>query len=76
MRLRREAAILKKKAVFSLRRALGSFNSYDDDGCVTDVLQKLAMSVGARGLTVLRGAATPGHRLMDRAAESRISPLA
>jgi hypothetical protein len=41
MRLRREAAILKGKALSSLRRALGSFNSYDDDGRVTDVLQKL-----------------------------------
>lgn len=41
MKLRREAGILKTKALASLRRAMTSFNSYEDDGRVTDVLLKL-----------------------------------
>lgn len=41
MKLRRETAILKAKAVASLRRAMASFNSHDDDGRATDVLLKL-----------------------------------
>ncbi|HEU5003142.1 MAG TPA: DUF3644 domain-containing protein [Actinomycetota bacterium] len=44
MRLRREAAILKGKALSSLRRALASFNSHDDDGRAADVLLKLQHS--------------------------------
>lgn len=41
MKVRREAGILKGKALASLRRALTSFNGYEDDGRVTDVLLKL-----------------------------------
>jgi hypothetical protein len=38
MKLRREARTLKAKAISSLRRALTSFNSFDEDGRVTAVL--------------------------------------
>jgi hypothetical protein len=41
MKLRREASILKGKALSSLRRALAAFNSYEDDGRATEVLLKL-----------------------------------
>jgi hypothetical protein len=41
MKLRREAGILKRKAIASLRRATTAFNSFDDDGRVTDVLLHL-----------------------------------
>jgi hypothetical protein len=41
MKLRREAAILKKKAIASIRRAARSFNDFEDDGRVTDVLLHL-----------------------------------
>lgn len=41
MQLRREAKILKAKALSSLRRAMVEFNSYDDDGRPTEVLLKL-----------------------------------
>jgi hypothetical protein len=38
MKLRREAGILKRKSLASLRCATAAFNSLDDDGRVTDVL--------------------------------------
>lgn len=41
MKLRREAKILKHKALSSLRRGLTAFNSYDEDGRVTTVLLHL-----------------------------------
>src|SRR6266568_1913836 len=41
MKLRREAAILKKKALASFRRAARSFNDLDDDGRTTSVLLHL-----------------------------------
>ncbi len=41
VKLRREAGILKAKGLASLRRAMTAFNSYEDDGRVTDVLLKL-----------------------------------
>jgi hypothetical protein len=41
MKLRREAAILKKKSIASLRRAARSFNDYDQDGRITTVLLHL-----------------------------------
>jgi hypothetical protein len=41
MKIRREAGILKRKALASLRCATGAFNSFDDDGRVTDVLLHL-----------------------------------
>lgn len=37
-KLRREARILKDKAVSSMRRGAGAFNSYDEDGRTTAVL--------------------------------------
>jgi hypothetical protein len=39
MKVRREAAILKGKAVASLRRALSAFNSFDEEGRVCTVLR-------------------------------------
>jgi len=44
LKLRREARILKGKALASLRRAAGAFNSYDEDGRVTSVLLHLQHS--------------------------------
>ena len=41
MKLRREAAILKKKSIASLRRAARSFNDYDQDGRTTTILLHL-----------------------------------
>jgi hypothetical protein len=41
VKLRREANILKGKALSSLRRAMAAFNSHDEDGRATDVLLKL-----------------------------------
>ncbi|MGO9197462.1 MAG: hypothetical protein ACLQK4_10085 [Acidimicrobiales bacterium] len=41
MKLRREASILKGKALSSLRRAMAAFNSHEEDGRPTDVLLKL-----------------------------------
>jgi hypothetical protein len=41
VKLRREAKILKHKALSSLRRGLTAFNSYDEDGRVTTVLLHL-----------------------------------
>src|SRR5258708_17033732 len=41
MKLRSEAAILKKKALASFRRAARSFNDLDDDGRTTSVLLHL-----------------------------------
>jgi hypothetical protein len=41
MKLRREAGILKRKAIASLRCAMNAFNSFEDDGRVTDVLLHL-----------------------------------
>lgn len=38
MKIRRESAILKSKALASLRRALGRFNSFEDDGRTCAVL--------------------------------------
>jgi hypothetical protein len=38
MRLRREAAILKRKALASIRRAARIFNDYDEEGRTTAVL--------------------------------------
>ena len=36
--MRRDASLLKSKAISSLRRAVQSFNSLDDDGKITTVL--------------------------------------
>jgi hypothetical protein len=44
MKLRRESAILKRKALASLRRATRSFNDFDDDGRITTVLLHLQHS--------------------------------
>ncbi len=44
MKLRREAAILKKKALASIRRAARSFNDLDEDGRTTSVLLHLQHS--------------------------------
>lgn len=44
VKLRREAKILKTKGLASLRRAMTSFNSHEEDGRVTDVLLKLQHS--------------------------------
>lgn len=41
MKLRSSARILKRKAVFSLRSAVGAFNGLNDDGRVTSVLLHL-----------------------------------
>jgi hypothetical protein len=41
MNLRREARTLKTKALCSLRRALGCFNGFDEDGRITSVLLHL-----------------------------------
>lgn len=41
MKLRREARTLKGKALSSLRRGLGSFNGFEEDGRVTTVLLHL-----------------------------------
>ncbi len=41
MKVRKEAGVLKAKAVSSLRRATVAFNSYEDDGRVTSVLLHL-----------------------------------
>lgn len=41
MRLRREARILKERAIASLRRAAGAFNSYEEEGRVPSVLLHL-----------------------------------
>jgi hypothetical protein len=41
VKLRREASILKGKALSSLRRAMAAFNSHEEDGRPTDVLLKL-----------------------------------
>ena len=38
MRLRRESLVLKTKAIASLRRAVGAFNSYEEEGRVSNVL--------------------------------------
>ncbi|MGH7904485.1 MAG: hypothetical protein ACREPA_10255 [Candidatus Dormibacteraceae bacterium] len=38
MKLRREAAILKRKAIASMRQTARSFNDYEEDGRVTDRL--------------------------------------
>jgi hypothetical protein len=38
VKLRKEARVLKAKAVASLRRATASFNSYEDDGRITSIL--------------------------------------
>jgi len=41
VKLRREATMLKKKAVSSMRRAAAAFNSYEEDGRTTAVLLHL-----------------------------------
>jgi hypothetical protein len=63
VKLRREAKILHDKALASLRRAVGAFNSYDDSGRSTAVLRDLqhAFEMILKAALVQRG-----RRVFDR----------
>lgn len=85
--MRRDARLLKDKAVTSLRRAAETFNSLDDDGRVTTVLRHaqpafemlLKAALVERPVSVADGPRLgrgPGARAMKWQQGSAVRPVA